>query len=318
MSLCVLDDSAVGSSLSIAQAIGCMEEAFRCHAAGNLAAPARMTCDLGAGDLAFTLGARTADDPVVGFRVYDLKQLKSPARSELVAVFDATEGALLGIVTGGLLGAIRTGAIGGVAVKYLANAKVKKLGMVGAGGQARTQLEAAVTVRDFESIEVYSRDQERRTRFATEMSAKLGCAVQAVGSAQAAVEDADVLLCTTTSTVPVVRAEWLKPGVHINNVGPKFSDGAELGLDVAERMGLLVTDTRSQMEAFGARFILHDTRFESSLRDLAPIVSGADPGPSSPDQSTLFYSLGLAGTEVLLAEFLFKDAASSASADERR
>lgn len=305
MSHIVLTDSDVAGSLAMQDAIACMEDAFRQRAAGTLVAPARLTSDLGAGQLVFTVGASTSKKPFVGFRVYDFSQLHSPQRAEMTVVFSAEDGSLNGLVIGPLLGAIRTGAIGGVAVKYLARPHVKKLGVIGTGYQARTQLEAAMTVRKFESIAVFSRTAERREQFAAEMSKKLEREISAVGSAQEAAEDADVLLCATTNSDPVVESGWLKRGVHVNNVGPKFKDAQELGLDVAGRMDRLVTDAPTQMAEYGPRFILHGGPLQGSVQDLAAIIAENGAGRKSAEESTPFYSLGLAGTEVLLANMLF-------------
>ena len=306
MSPPILTDSDIAESLSMSQAVQCMEEAFRQHAAGTLIAPGRIASDLEVGQLVFTVGASKAAEPIVGFRAYDLKQLHSPQRGELNAVFSAEDGSLKGLVIGPLLGAIRTGAIGGVAVKYLSRPDAKTLAMVGTGYQARTQLEAAMTVRDFESVKVYSRNVERRNEFANDMANKLDRDIRPADSAREAVSDADVVICTTTSSTPVVQADWLKPGVHINNVGPKFKESHELNVDVAARSARLVTDAPAQVSAYGDRFILHGTAFEEFVVDLAEIVAGPAGGRTAPDQITLFYSMGLAGTEVLLANELFQ------------
>ena len=136
------DLKAVGMDL----AVKCMEDAFCQHAEGTLVAPGRISSNLDVGQLVFTVGATKGQQPVVGFRCYDLHQLHSPKRDELTAVFSAADGSLLGLVIGPLLGAIRTGAIGGTAIKYLARRDAGTLGLIGAGYQAQTQLAAALAV----------------------------------------------------------------------------------------------------------------------------------------------------------------------------
>ncbi len=301
----ILTDSDLADVLQMSDAVACMEDAFRQKAASELVAPGRMTCQLQAGQLVFTAGATQGADPVVGFRVYDMKQLHSPDRDEITAVFSGKNGALRGLVIGTDLGAVRTGAIGGVAVKYLARSNAKVLGMIGTGFQARTQLQAASSVRDFETIKVYSRNSERRKQFADEMGQRLNRKIHTVDSSEQATRDADVLIASTTSSRPLVEADWLKPGVHIQNVGPKFKDRHEFSLDVAERAQRRVTDSPAQMEAYGEQFILQGTKLVDSVVDLAEIVTGTVPGRDSEEEITLFYSLGLAGTEVLLADSLF-------------
>ena len=301
----VVDDSMVAEKLTMAESVDCMERAFQEHAKGSLSAPARFGSDLGVGQLMFTAGGcRSAGSPL-GFRVYDMKQLGSPLHSELVAVFSGDDGGLRGLVVGPYLGALRTGAIGGVAVKHLSRPDATRLAIVGAGTQARTQLMAASSVRDFEDIQIYSRTASRLQAFCEEMSGAIGKPVTPSGSAREAVENADVVVCATTSEAPVIRFEWLKSGVHVNAIGPKFKDAHEMDLDMADRCQCLVTDTLVQMEEFGEAFVLSGTEHYDRVVDLAEIVAGTRPARQSETDNTLFYSLGLAGTEVLLADHLF-------------
>ncbi len=104
--------------------------------------------------------------------------------------------------------------------------------------------------------------------------------------------------------------------MHINTLGPKFKDASEIGLDVFARANRLVTDAPAQIEVYGERFLLHGTSTADSVVDLSSIV--ADTGNTSPmanssetsrvrnaEDITIFISLGLAGTEVVLANELF-------------
>lgn len=303
----LLTDDDVQRHLTMSDAVACMEEAFRLHAAGTLQAPARVAADLNdAGNMIFTVGGTQGDNPLAGFRVYDLKHLGGPNRDELVAVFCGRTSALLGLVAGKRLGPIRTGAIGGVAIKYLSNPNAKTLGIIGTGPQAATQLEAAVAVRDFKTINVFSRNADNRQQFAERMSDKLDREINAVDSAQAAVEGSDVVITATVSSTPVLQADWLQKGVHINNIGPKFKDQTELDADVIARTDRFITDTRAQVDKTGDRFILHGTPQADRLEELSPIVAGTAPGRREPSETTLFYSLGLAGTEMLLAQRLLE------------
>lgn len=303
MSIPILSDDDVQNSLEMRDAVGVMERAFEKLAAGTLSAPARVNIDLGVGELAFTAGGDEVEG-CVGFRVYDMQQLNAPQRGELTVVFDTHTGAVKGLAAGPLLGAMRTGAIGGVAVKHLSKESSKTLGIIGTGVQARTQLQAAVTVREFTTINVHSRSEKNRTTFAAEMGAKLGREITVCDRPQQLVESADVLICATKSPQPVINAEWLRPGVHISTIGPKFKQARELDLDVAARADLIATDSLAQTTAFGESFVLHDTEFSASLISLGDIIGGGHSGGRSETDITLFYSVGLAGTEVLLADWL--------------
>jgi ornithine cyclodeaminase len=210
--------------------------------------------------------------------------------------------AFKGIVVGDLLGAVRTGAIGGAAIKAMARADARVLALIGSGFQARTQAWAAAAVRPIAEIRVYSRSDDNRRKFAADIGAQLGVKVIACDAAERAVAGADIVICATSSNTPVIDAAWLAPGAHVTTIGPKIKGRHELGLDVADRAGLIATDSPAQIAALD--FFLDGTDHGRRMVDLADIVTGRHPGRTSDDMITLFCSAGLAGTEVLVADAL--------------
>ena len=305
MSIPVLTDEHV-SQLDYQNVVAWMQGAFQSHAEGTLDAPARVNSKLTKGEFAFTLGAQNSANPCMGFRVYDLAHLRSPTRSEVTAVFDSRDGSLTGIVTGKLLGAVRTGAIGGVAISCLSNPQANILALLGTGLQARTQLRAACAVRDFHEIRVYSRNAANRDAFREEVSEHIPVDLTLVNEPEQAVRDADVVICATTSTQPVIKTDWLKKGVHLNNIGPKFKAAHELPRDAYEQTPLLVTDSLKQLNAFGDAFVLSDTPHHDLICRLARMLGESATQSQNDQDSSLFISVGLAGTEVVLAQRMFE------------
>ncbi|MDQ4078725.1 MAG: ornithine cyclodeaminase family protein [Chloroflexota bacterium] len=297
----ILKDEDVARLLSMEEAIHTIEDAFREKAEGTLVAPPRFHVSVEKGSLVFTAGAATKREKVIGFRVYDTFPHASTNTEQLVVVFDSESGALKGIVIGGLIGAMRTGAIGGVAIKHMSRPDSRVLGILGSGRQARTQLEAASTIRHFERVKVYSPTRHHREAFAQEMGARLDLDIEPAASARAVVHDADVLICATTSSAPVFDPDWLKPGVHINSVGPKFKEAHELPVEAATQSRVIATDSPAQIEAYPNPFFLTGTPAMQRIIDLSEIVVGKRVGRTAPDDITLFCSVGLAGTEVVVA-----------------
>ncbi len=297
----VLSDDDVARILSMGDVIRKIEDALWEKAEGTLIAPPRFHVNVEKGSLVFTAGAATKREKVIGFRVYDTFRGGSTDTAQLVAVFDSESGAFKGVIIGGLIGALRTGAIGGVAVKHMSRPDSKVLAILGAGFQARTQLEAAASVRQFALVKVYSPTVRHREAFADEMRAKLGLDIEAVSSAKEAVQDADVLICATNSNTPVFDPDWLKVGVHINTIGPKFKDAHEIDVETAARSSVIATDSFAQIEAYSKPFFLLDTPHRARIIELSDIVVGRRIGRTSSDDITLFCSVGLAGTEVVVA-----------------
>lgn len=297
----VLTDSDLGHLLTVKDVVRKIEDSLRAKAEGGLVAPPRFHVDAEQGSLVFTAGAETKNEHVIGFRVYDTFGSVSAERNQLTAVFDSETGAFKGMVISASIGGMRTGAIGGVAIKYMSRPDSKRLGILGSGFQARFQLEAAAAVRQFERVKVYSPSVSHRELFAAEMSAQLALSIEPAASAEDVVQEADVLICATNAVAPIFDEGWLRPGVHINTIGPKFADAHEVPIEAVDKSTLIATDSLDQVDSYSPPFFLLDTPHKDRMIELSDIVSGKQSGRTSDGDVTLFCSVGLAGTEVVVA-----------------
>jgi len=310
----VLTDEDVRRHIDASVAVSKMEDALRELAAGTLVAPPRFSLDTPKGSLVFTSGAATGAERSLGFRVYDTFPGTSTNTSQLVVVFDSESGRLRGIVIGGLIGALRTGALGGVAIKYLARSNAAVLAIIGAGFQAKAQVHAAMAVRGFRRICVSSRTEASALSLRDEINTRYAVECLAPCTPQEALADADVVICATDSSSPVIEAGWVRAGTHVTTVGPKFRSAHELPPELGQRARLVTTDSLVQLRANGS-FFMSDT---SGIVGLEEIVMGRVIGRRSPDDVTLYCSVGLAGTEVVLASELLRraDAQRGDAADD--
>lgn len=306
----ILTDDDVRGLVDYGAAVAKMEDALREVAAGTLVAPPRFSLDTEVGSLVFTVGAATGRTNALGFRVYDTFAGASTDTAQIVAVFDPDRGGLVGIIIGGLIGALRTGALGGVAVKYLARADSEVLAVVGSGLQARSQLQAALSVLPFRRVVISSRTAENAERLQRQVLQHHPVECRVARSSREAVESADVVICATSSTAPVLEPDWVRPGTHVTTVGPKLRGAQELPSDFGERCALVATDSMAQLESYG-RFFL-DT--SSAPFGLEQIVAGRRPGRTDAREITLYCSVGLAGTEVVLADEVLRRAAAQQAA----
>jgi ornithine cyclodeaminase/alanine dehydrogenase-like protein (mu-crystallin family) len=262
--------------------------------------PPRHAVEFGDGGLVFTIGG-TPD--FAGFRAYETFQ--EPAlekEDQLTAVWDRATRRLSGLAIGERLGALRTGALGGVAIDRMAPENVRKLAVIGAGVQAETQMIAACAVRVFDEIAVFSRAKECREAFAGRMKVLLNKEVVGCGSAEQAVNDADVVILATNSSTPVVELGWLKLGAHVNTLGPKKTNAHELPLEIAAGAALIASDSPQQIAAMGAEHMLHGDPASARIMHLGDpkVLEKRAPGLS------LFLSSGLAGTEVAALAAILK------------
>lgn len=300
----VLADEDVDRHLSMDVAIGKMRDALLESAQGTLLAPPRFRLETPAGSLVFTAGAATGAEHAIGFRVYDTFG-SGTARPQLVAVFDAVDGELRGVVIGHRIGVLRTAALGGVALDCLARADASTLGVIGAGPQAREQVRAAACIRDLREVRVHGRTASRAEALCADLERELGVPMLPVASAREAVEPADLVICATNSAEPVLDADWVAAGAHVTTIGPKLRGAHELPVELADRAACIVCDSPAQARAYA--FFLGD---DVALVGLDQLVSGSASGRNSAHEITLFCSVGLAGTEVVLAaELLRRNAA---------
>jgi len=134
---------------------------------------------------------------------------------------------------------MRVGATNGLAARYLARKDARAYGLLGAGWQAGAQLMAMAAVRDLEEVRVYSPNPESRRAFAQEYSEKLGLPVRAVGSPEEAATGVDILGSATNTISPVIRPEWLKPGLFVTCV-----KRSEMGEEALARCHRVVVHSR--------------------------------------------------------------------------
>lgn len=297
----VLTDADITARLDAASAVGWMREALLAAHRGELHTPPRVSTDLGEGRLVFTTGALTGD--WFGYRSYD--SFDAEPGAQVVVVHDWHSGAVRGVAIGNELGPRRVGAIGGVAVDALAAPTAKTLGLVGTGVQAWTQLWAISAVRELSEVTVFSRHPLRRKAFAARVFDELGLPAREAPTAREAVAERDLVVLATNSSQPVVEADWIAPGSYVTTLGPKQVGRAEFGPDLVARADVCVTDSVAQTSAYDPPFILTGTPQHERLRSLGAVLAGDVPGRTGAEQTVIFCSVGLAGTETyLLARLL--------------
>lgn len=229
----------------------------------------------------------------------------------LFLLFDTESGRLLALMQADHLGRIRTGAASGVATKYLARRQASRVGLIGTGRQARTQLEAVARVRELSGVKAFSRDENRLKSFCGEMTARLGFAVEPASSAEEATRFGEIVITATTAHQPVVRGEWLHPGTHINAIGANQADRRELDDETVSRAELIAVDSVDQSRKESGDLIqalANLGRGWEGVVELHSVVAGKQPGRSSKEQITLFKSHGIALWDVAVASSVYQRA----------
>ena len=215
----------------------------------------------------------------------------------VIVVFDPENGTPLALMDGTYITAARTAAGSALATRLLAREDAEVLALLGTGVQAHSHARALPRVRKFTEIRVAGRDRARAEALAQE----IGPHARAVSSYEEAIRDADVVAATTHSTEPIVRRDWLSPGVHVNSVGLNPA-----GREVDEQTvadALLVVESRDSALApppAGAPELAGVSPADVHA-ELGELVAGTKPGRSSQDEITLYKSVGVAVQDVAAA-----------------
>ena len=302
----LLAEADVRALLTMPLALDAVEESFRRIANGSVLVQPRRRLNIPGKSYLHYMAAGDSAAGYMGLKIYTSSR---HGLRFLIPLFNAQSGDLLALIEADYLGQVRTGAASGIATKFLARQDARVIGIIGTGSQARTQLEAVALVREIESIRAFGRDAQRREEFAKEMSSRLKVPVEAVGSAEGAVRDADVVITATTSTDPVVKVEWLKQGSHVNAIGANFPQKRELEDEAIARCDLIVVDSREQAK-MEAGDLIHGFGRDASgwnrVRELSEVVAGKVAGRKSVEEITLFKSSGIASEDIAVAGHIYE------------
>lgn len=232
----------------------------------------------------------------------------SQSVSAIYVLFDGVTGVPLAMMEGEELTARRTAGASALAARHLARADARHLVMLGSGRQSAGLVAAHASVRPIDRVTIWSRTAGQADH-AAKMHRAAGLDASATDDLEAAVRDADVVSTATLSTLPIVRGEWLKPGVHLDLVGAFKADMRETDDEAMRRADCIVVDDRAAALAEGGDVVqalqsgaIGSDRIAGDLRDL---VMGKIPGRTAPGQITVFKSVGFALEDLAAAKAIW-------------
>jgi len=294
-----LSETEVRELLDLDQLVDALADAHRDLSAGEASMPPRIAAMVQ--ERQGLLGVMPAYLPSAGLacKLVTLfpQNTDRHTHQAVIVVFDPENGTPLALMDGTYITAARTAAGSALATRLLAREDAEVLALLGTGVQAHSHARALPRVRKFTEIRVAGRDRARAEALAQE----IGPHARAVSSYEEAIRDADVVAATTHSTEPIVRRDWLSPGVHVNSVGLNPA-----GREVDEQTvadALLVVESRDSALApppAGAPELAGVSPADVHA-ELGELVAGTKPGRSSQDEITLYKSVGVAVQDVAAA-----------------
>lgn len=245
-----------------------------------------------------------------------------PTHQAVIAVFDPNNGRPVALMDGTAITAIRTGAGSALATRLLAREDATTIAILGTGVQARSHARAVTLVRAFTEMRVVGRDRAKADALAKELAGELDLPVRVAASWQDACDGADVVCATAHAFEPVVRREWLTPGVHVTSIGynPK---GREVD-DATVAEALVVVESRAAALApfpAGSNDLLQPIEQGLITADhlhgeIGELVDGSRPGRTSSQQITLYKSVGVAVQDGTAAALVLRAASERGTGRE--
>lgn len=318
----VLSAADVRKSVTMLEAIEAVQAAYQEYSAGESVVPLRVPVNVPKyeGVTLFMPGYSSRSD-AVGVKIVSVypKNLEKgiPTIHGLVVMVDGTTGKPVAAMEAGYLTALRTGAASGVATRYLARDDASTAVVIGTGAQARTQLLAICTVRRIKKVLVYDLNEAMAAAYAGEMAAILAelygkrITVKPVSSSKKAVAEADIIVAATTSKLPVISADDLKNGVHINGVGSFTPEMQEIGEDTVLLAGKIVADSREAVLAEAGDIVIPLKKGllkPDSIVEIGDVIAGKIPGRENNHEITFFKTVGMALLDVAVGNLVYQKA----------
>jgi alanine dehydrogenase len=311
----ILTGSEVMQVLDMDLALTAVEDAFRAYGQGRVNMPPKAYLTLERGDFRAMYGELfLARDHICGLKWVNVHP-GNPAQGLLtvmgkILLNDPDTGLEFADLDGTYITDYRTGAAGGVAARHLARPDASRLGVVGAGVQARTQVAAILKVRPIREIVVFDRHRQHSQGFAAHVTSAHGIKVRATTEAAEAVAGQDIVVTTTPSRTPVVKRQWVAPGTHINAIGADAAGKQELEAAILADARVVVDDWAQASHSGEINVALSRGQLsqEQIYGSLGEIVAGRKPGRQTPEEITVFDSTGLIIQDLALALAVYQRA----------
>lgn len=290
-------------------AVGVVENAFQALASGKVVMPPILSMDIP--DAHGEVDVKTAWLPGFdGFAIkvspgfFDNPKLGLPSLNGLMILFSAKTGLVQALfLDNGYLTDIRTAAAGAVAAKWLAPEKVETAGIMGTGVQARLQAKAAHLVRPFKRVLVWGRDHAKAEACAAEIGAALGIEARAEADPARLMAESQLVVTTTPAREPILKAEWLHPGLHITAMGSDQAGKNEIEPEALLRADAYICDRLRQCEKLGElRSVLEAGLWgERSAVELGCVITGSARGRKAETHITICDLTGTGAQDTAIA-----------------
>ncbi len=302
----------IGLGLSMKETLEIVDSVFRAHGEGDVVMPAKITLHF-AGRLgdANAMPAHVVPLDSAGIKwaagFWGNPAKGFPSVSAVIVLNDPETGIPIAVLEGGWITAMRTGAATGIGARYLARQDSSVVGIFGAGFQSFFQIEALAQVFELEKVKINDIDRRKTRNLASRVTSELGIASQESVVPREVVEGSDIIVTATSSSEPIVEADWLDEGVFISAIGSL----QEVSDDVVYRVEKVFVDSLEQTMHRGALARMYQSEKIDRTRicaELGDVVAGKSEGRASESEKILLVPIGMGSEDVGVAGHLYRRA----------
>lgn len=319
----ILSKTDIQKVFTMKEAIQASKEALRIYSENKCIVPLRLNINIlkEQGQSLF-MPAYAEELNAIGIKIVSIfpKNISfgKPSVPAQMILIDGTTGEVCAMLDGTYLTQLRTGALQGAATDILAKTDAQVAVLFGTGGQASTQLEAMLNVRNLAEIRVVGTNFNRTQDFVETMQkrfAQFNIKIIAVKDGNQAIKDTDIITVVTTSKTPVFDGALVKKGTHVNGIGSYMPDMQELPETIIRSANKIFFDTSEGVLAEAGDFIIPMNKGSVSMADfdgdLGEVILGTRKGRETEQEITLFKSVGTAILDLVTAHNIYKKALAS-------
>lgn len=299
--------------IDVGELIDCIEEGFKLYSEQKTVIPpvGYLSFQEVNADVHIKYGYILNDDYYVvklasGF--YDNSAIGLPSGNGLMLIFSQKNGQLLAILLDeGNLTDIRTGVAGAISAKYLAPRHVNRIGVLGTGRQARTQLTALQHVCPCNNVTIWGRDLNKLAKIHADLE-PLGFEVFTTTNIRDITTQCNLIITTTPSRQPLISATSVLPGTHITALGANGEGKRELDPKILQKAHVVVADSIGQCFDHGEIHYAANQNLvrENQVLELGQIISDPSLGRNNSDQITVADLTGVAVQDIQIAKYAYQ------------
>lgn len=316
----LLTRSDIQKSISIKEAIQVVKYAFAAYSSGKVTIPIRIQIKIPQEDgIILYMPGYIEDSGALGLKIVSVfpknREKNLPTINAFILLIHPETGLPLAGLEGNYLTALRTGAASGVATDYLARKNSSTVAIIGAGFQARTQLEAVCSVREIKSVNIYDINEQQSVNYLELMKnelSNLSLKWTVSPSSEKAIENADIICVTTTSKTPVFPGEKIRLGTHINAVGSFTPQTQEIDIQTLLKADKIYVDSIEATLKEAGDFIIpiQKGQFDKAniTGEIGEIISHQKIGRENKKEITIFKTVGLSIQDMATGFFIYQKA----------